>query len=69
MHIWSSDSKILEYFQEIKLDSRKGFALSLPATLGLFTESRDKGQTHINSDRISLRGLLEIDYSGFQRNF
>lgn len=68
MRIWSSDSKILDYFQEIKLDPRKGFVLSLPATLGLFTEIRDQGQTHINSDRISLRGLLEIHYSGFQRN-
>ena len=41
MHFWSSDSKILESFQEIKLDSRKGFALSSPATLGLFSVSRD----------------------------
>ena len=44
MHIWSSNSKILEYFQEIKLGSRKGFALSLPATLGLFTVSRDRAK-------------------------
>ena len=64
MHIWSSDSKILEYFQEIKLGSRKGFALSLPATLGLFTVSRDRAKPTY-ADRISLRGLF---YSGFQRN-
>lgn len=65
-HIRSSDSKILGYFQQIKLGSRRGFVLSLPAILGLSRESRDKGQTHINSGGISSRGLLKSITLGFR---